>query len=152
MPTVNPQDLQGYIGKTLEASEWFTISQERINQFAEVTLDTQFIHVDPEKARRSLFGTTIAHGFLTLSLLTHLSEQGGGIVLENAKMGVNYGFDRVRFLTPVASGKRIRSHFKLIEVNEKKGGQFQLKTEVTLEIEGEETPALIAEWLTMYVM
>ncbi len=139
------------VGRALEPSPWLEITQERVNQFADATNDHQFIHVDVEKARRTPFGGTIAHGFLSLSLLSYLNAQNG-IVPEGLVMGINYGSDRVRFLAPVSVGKRIRSRQKILEVTEKKPGQWLIKTDISVEIDGEDTPALVAEILSMYVV
>ena len=148
MTTISKEDLQAKVGGELGTSNWITVTQEMINQFADVTDDHQFIHVNEEAAKMTPFGGTVAHGFLSLSLL---SAMGADVMptLEGVVMGVNYGFDKVRFIQPVRSGKRIRGHFKLTAVEEKKPGQFQSRTEVTVEIEGEDKPALMAEWLTM---
>ena len=148
MKTVKAADLQATVGADLGTSDWITIEQDRVNQFADVTEDHQFIHVNPEKAKMTPFGGPIAHGFLTLSLLSKFSEQGG-LVIEGVKMGVNYGFEKVRFLAPVKVGKRVRGHFKLKAADEKRPGQFLLTYEITVEIEGEDKPALIADWLGM---
>lgn len=147
--TIDVKNLQAQIGAEGGPSDWFLIDQARINEFADVTLDHQFIHVDPEKAAKSPFGTTIAHGFLTLSLLAHFLQSGVGVDVPNRTMGVNYGFDKVRFLQPVKVGSRIRAKTKLLEATEKKPGQYLFKLEVTIEIEGQEKPALMAEWLSM---
>ncbi len=149
--TIKAEDLPGLVGKELEPSSWLEITQERVNQFADATNDHQFIHVDPEKAAQTPFGGPIAHGFLSLSLLSFLNEQNS-VVPENLAMGINYGSDKVRYLMPVRVGKRIRSHQKILEVVEKNPGQWLLKSAVTVEIEGEETPALVAEILTMLVV
>lgn len=149
MPIIKVNELDDYLDKHLDAGDWFTVDQASINHFAEVTCDHQFIHIDEEKAKQTPFGGTIAHGFLTLSLLTHLVGDAG-ITPEGSKVMVNYGFDKVRFLMPVAAGKRVRANCKLLEAAEKKPGRHLLKTEVSIELEGEETPALIAEWLVMY--
>lgn len=148
MKTVKAADLQATVGTDLGVSDWITIEQDRVNQFADVTEDHQFIHVNPEMAKMTPFGGPIAHGFLTLSLLSKFSEQGG-LVIEGVKMGVNYGFEKVRFLAPVKVGKKVRGHFKLKAAEEKRPGQYLLTYEVTVEIEGEEKPALIADWLGM---
>ena len=147
---MTPQDLQAKAGETIGSSEWFEVSQERINQFAEATGDHQFIHVNPEMAKMTPFGTTIAHGFLTLSLIPVLRQTSDCPRPEGVKMGVNYGGNRVRFLTPVKSGKRVRAHFKLISLEEKRPGQWQETMESTIEIEGEDKPALIAEWISQF--
>ena len=136
------------IGEQEGAGEWFLIDQERINAFADVTEDHQFIHVDPEQCKTlSPFGVPIAHGFLTLSLMTLLSSTTEQPRIEGAKMGVNYGGEKVRFLTPVRSGKRVRGRFKLLSFTERKPGVWEQRTEFTLEIEGESKSALIAEWI-----
>ena len=144
--------LKDYIGKDMGTSDWLEIDQDRINKFAEATGDFQYIHVDKDRAADTPFGTTIAHGFLTLSLLSKLSSMNGGIKLENAVMGINYGLDKVRFVNPVRVNSKIRARFELIGAEEKKPKHFLLKHNVTVEIEGEEKPALIAEWLGMTVI
>ena len=149
--TIKAEDLPSLAGKELQPSSWMEITQERVNQFADATNDHQFIHIDPEKAARTPFGGPIAHGFLSLSLLSFLNEQYS-VVPENLTMGINYGSDKVRYLMPVRVGKRIRSRQKILDVTEKNPGQWLLKTAVTVEIEGEETPALVAEILTMLVV
>lgn len=149
--TIKAEDLPGLVGRELEPSPWIEITQERVNQFAEATNDYQFIHVDPEKAAQTPFGGPIAHGFLSLSLLSYLNAQNA-IVPENMVMGVNYGSDKVRYLMPVRVGKRIRSKQTVLEVTEKNPGQWLIKNAVTVEIEGEETPALVAEILSMMVV
>jgi acyl dehydratase len=116
-----------------------------------VTEDRQFIHIDPEAAKATPFGGTVAHGFLTLSLLSKLASDCV-LVCEGIKMGVNYGFDKVRFSTPVKSGKRIRGRFTLMSARERVPGQWALKYSARVEIEGEDKPALVAEWLTMQVV
>ena len=149
--TIKAEDLPGLVGTELEPSPWIEITQERVNQFAEATNDHQFIHVDPEKAAQTPFGGPIAHGFLSLSLLSYLNAQCA-VMPENLLMGINYGSDKVRYLMPVRVGKRIRSRQTVLEVTEKQPGQWLLKTAVTVEIEGEETPALVAEILSMMVV
>ncbi|MEX6632355.1 MaoC family dehydratase [Hyphococcus lacteus] len=148
MPTATTENIAEFVGKSTGTSDWLVIDQEKINQFADVTHDHQFIHVNPEAAAKTPFGTTIAHGFLTLSLLSKFAE-GGVIALEGVKMGVNYGFEKVRFVTPVKSGSRVRGHFTLMSADSKVPGQWSLKYAVKVEIEGEPKPALVAEWLTM---
>ncbi|MDF1765427.1 MAG: MaoC family dehydratase [Gammaproteobacteria bacterium] len=150
--TINANQLQDYVGKEVGLTDWITVDQERINQFAEATGDHQYIHLDAERAAQTPFGTTIAHGFLTLSLLSMLSSMGGGLKLENTVMGINYGLDKVRFLNPVKSGAKIRARFVLASADEKKPGNYLLKHSVTVEIDGEEKPALIADWLGMTVV
>ena len=147
---MSPQELQAKVGQTVGTSEWFEVSQERINQFAEATGDFQFIHIDVEKAKLTPFGGTIAHGFLTLSLIPALGATSSGPRIDGVKMGVNYGGNKVRFLAPVRSGKRVRGHFKLLELDEKRPGQWQQTMETTVEIEGEDKPALIAEWIMQF--
>jgi acyl dehydratase len=148
---VSASELQDLVGTELEPSEWLEITQGRVKEFADATNDHQFIHVDLEKAKASPFGGTIAHGFLTLSLLTHLLSEAM-VVPEKTAMTINYGSDKVRFLKPVAVGQRIRAKQQLAEANEKKPGQWLMKMNVTVEIEGEETPALIAEILFMHIV
>lgn len=148
MPYVPVTELSQYVGKELGRSDWLKIDQQRINLFAEATGDFQFIHVDPDKAAKTPFGCTIAHGFLTLSLIPKLME--GILVLpEGLKMVVNYGLDSVRFIQPVKVGSKVRLKVDLGEVTEKKPGQWLLKATATLEIEGEEKPAYIAEPLSL---
>ena len=133
---------------TLGTSDWLAVDQAMVDAFAEVTGDRQFIHVDPDAAAATPFGGTIAHGFLTLSLLASLIPDQA-VVLEGIKIGVNYGFEKIRFLAPVRTGRRIRARHTLLGVEDKGGGRYLLRTEVSVEIEGEERPALAAEWLTM---
>jgi acyl dehydratase len=136
------------MGQEVGVSSWLTVDQERIETFADATDDRQFIHVDPDAAARSPFGGTIAHGFLTLSLLSRMAAEVV-LVPDTTKMIVNYGLDRVRFLAPVRSGKRIRGHFTLDSVDEKAGGQILLHHTISVEIEDEDKPALSAVWLTL---
>ena len=145
---VKPDDIAGFVGKETGVSDWLQIDQERINQFADVTEDHQFIHVNPEAAKATPFGTTVAHGFLTLSMLSKLAESCV-IIVDGVKMGVNYGFEKVRFVNPVKSGKRIRAHFTLMSADQKIPGQWSFKYGVKVEVEGEDKPALVAEWLSM---
>ncbi|QHB30143.1 MaoC family dehydratase [Pseudomonas monteilii] len=148
MPYVPVTELSQYVGKELGRSAWLKIDQQRINLFAEATGDFQFIHVDPEKAAKTPFGDTIAHGFLTLSLIPKLIEDI--LVLpQGLKMVVNYGLDSVRFIQPVKVDSQVRLKVELAEVTEKKPGQWLLKAIATLEIEGEEKPAYIAESLSL---
>ena len=140
--------LKDYIGKDMGESEWLVGDQDRINQLADATLEHQFIHVDSEKAT-PLFGSTIAHGFLSLSLMAGLPAPQ--VAPENMTMAFNYGLDRVRFLTPVNVGSKVRTKAKLLSVDDKGDGRYLVKNEVTMEIEGQEKPAYIAESLTMYV-
>ena len=149
---IDPSRLADYIGREVGITDWFEIDQERINRFAEATEDYQYIHVDPDRAAQTPFGSTIAHGFLTLSLLSRFSNDNGGIKLKDAVMSINYGLDKVRFISPVRVGKRIRARFTLLEATEKQPGRYLLKHKVTVEIDGEEKPALIAEWLGMTIV
>ena len=148
MPYVPVAELKDYVGKELGRSDWLTIDQERINLFAEATGDFQFIHVDPVKAAQTPFGSTIAHGFLSLSLIPMLMEDIL-ILPEGLKMVVNYGLDSVRFIQPVKVNSKVRLKVELTEVSEKKPGQWLLKATATLEIEGQEKPAYIAEPLSL---
>lgn len=149
--TTKTEDIAKLIGTEVGVSDWVDVSQERINQFADVTEDHQFIHIDQEKAAKTPFGGTIAHGLLTLSLLPRLAA-GNMVSLENVQMGINYGYDKIRFLNPVPSGSRVRGRFKLTNAVEKQPGRWMFTTEVTVEIDGIETPALVATWLTMQVV
>ncbi|MBM89440.1 MAG: protein dehydratase [Gammaproteobacteria bacterium] len=149
---VNQDQLSNYVGKEVGLTDWFEIKQERINNFAEATEDFQYIHVDEERAAQTPFGETIAHGFLTLSLLSKLSSMSGAIKLENSIMGINYGLDKVRFINPVKVNSKIRARFELVSAEEKKPKHYLLKHNVTVEIQGETKPALIAEWLGMTVV
>ena len=131
-------------------SRWFTVDQAKIDAFADTTEDWQFIHVNPELAKQTPFGGTIAHGFLTLSMIPYLGANSDMPRIDGVKMGVNYGGNKTRFIAPVRAGKRIRGHWKLLEMVEKRPGQWQQTAEITIEIEGEDKPALIAEWITQY--
>ena len=148
---VSLAEFRASAGRELEPSDWFQIGQERVNQFADATEDHQFIHVDPEQAAKTPFGGTIAHGFLTLSLLVHLNEQHA-LLPEGLAMVINYGSDKVRFLAPVRVGSRVRSRQKILEVTEKSAGTFLVKTAVTVDIENAPKPALLAEVLMMFVV
>lgn len=148
MATITVQEMAGRIG-TETVSDWIEVSQEIIDKFADATGDHQFIHVNPEMAKLTPFGCTIAHGFLTLSLMPALAAKvADAPQIQGVKMAVNYGGNKVRFLQPVRSGKRVRGRFKLIEFAEKRPGQWQQTNEFTVEIEGEEKPAMIAEWIS----
>jgi len=144
-----PDQLKSAVGEEIGTSEWYEVTQENVNRFADVTSDHQFIHIDTEKAAETPFGGTIAHGFYTLSMLSHFSETGCGIAVEGTKMGVNYGCDKLRFIQPVRVGSYIRGRSVLIDVVEKAPGQYLFTSRMTVEIEGMEKPALIADWLTM---
>ena len=137
------------MGKEIGTSEWFEVDQERINQFADTTLDHQFIHVDPEKAA-PLFGSTIAHGFLSLSLIPHLTSQAV-LAPENLKHVFNYGLDKVRFINPVNVGSKVRTLSKVVSVDDKGDGRYLMKTEITMEIDGVDKPAFVAESLSMFI-
>lgn len=151
MRIVPVDELSDHVGTETGRSEWFTIDQDRIDRFAESTNDHQWIHVDPEAAAQGPFGTTIAHGFLTLSLLSYLSSEAM-VLPDGAVMYLNYGTDKVRFLTPVTVGSSIRAISVLKAVREKSPGQILLTTTVTVEIEGSEKPALVADLLTLAFM
>lgn len=148
MPTLTPDEMTARIGSET-VSDWITVDQAMIDTFAEATGDHQFIHVDPERAAQTPFGGTIAHGFLTLSLMPVMAARvPDAPVLAGVRMGVNYGGNKVRFLTPVRSGKRVRGRFKVLEFGEKRPGQYQQTVEFSVEIEDEDKPALIAEWIS----
>ena len=149
---IKPTEIESVIGKDIGTSDWVTIDQERINKFADATMDNQFIHVDPQQAE-PIFGSTIAHGFLSLSLVAGIPfQQEIGLVLEGTKMGLNYGLNKVRFLSPVPVNSEVRISMKCIDINEKNPGQFLAKNEVTMEIKGVEKPAFVAETLSMFVV
>ncbi len=150
MTAITPQAMQERVGQPLGTSEWLLVDQDMINKFADATGDHQFIHVNEAMAKMTPFGGTIAHGFLTLSLFPVLMQKSDCPRVEGVKMGVNYGGNKVRFLTPVRSGKRVRGHFRLLDLEEKRPGQWQQTLEFTVEIEGEEKPALIAEWISQF--
>jgi len=152
MPTaIKKNEIQNYINYQAEPSPWHQINQQQINQFADCTLDHQFIHVDEEKAKSTSFGSTIAHGFLTLSMLSHFAESFS-VIIDGFYMGINAGFDKVRFLQPVTVNSRIRAHAKILSIEEKKPGQFRVCTEITIELEGCKTPALVAEWISVQMV
>jgi acyl dehydratase len=146
MPAASLDDIRSRIGDEVGVSSWLTVDQARIDAFAEATEDRQFIHVDAEAAAQTPFGGTIAHGFLSLSLLSRMGAEAM-LIPEGVRIAVNYGLDRVRFLAPVRSGKRVRGRFTLDSVDEKAPGQILMRHTVTVEIEGEEKPALTAQWL-----
>ncbi len=150
MPIARLDEIRARVGKEIGTSGWILVDQDRIAAFAEATDDRQFIHLDPQLAAQTPFGGTIAHGFLSLSLL---SRMAGEVVLvpDTVKMAVNYGFDRVRFLAPVRSGKRVRGRFTLESVHDKAPGQLLLRHLVAVEIEDEDRPALSAQWLTLLI-
>ena len=146
--SISVQQMAESVG-TERVSGWVEVTQGMIDQFAEATGDHQFIHVNPEMAAKTPFGGTIAHGFLSLSLMPMLAAKTGAPGIEGAKMGVNYGGNKVRFMQPVRSGKRVRGRFKLLKFTERKPGVWEQVQEYVLEIEGEEKPALIAEWIAL---
>jgi len=151
MRIVKKEEIQDLIGTDCEPSSWLNISQERINEFADTTEDHQFIHVDPEAAKNTPFGGPIAHGFLTLSMLSRMAEEFG-IFVEGAVMGINYGFEKIRFLSPVPAGSDIRGNAKILNIIEKPNKQMVITYEVTVEIKGHDKPALVAEWISMLPM
>ena len=151
MPSVPKEELKEYIDKPLEPSEWVLIDQDRIDSFADATLDHQFIHVDKEKASQTPFGGTIAHGYLTMSLISHFLPECSVMPAE-AVMGINYGSDKMRFLQPVPVGSEVRGSAILKEVSEKAPGQLLLKNEIEVQIKGEDKPALVAEILSMFIV
>ena len=146
MPIASFDDIRSRIGEEVGVSSWIEIDQERIDTFADATEDHQFIHIDAQAAAAAGLGGTIAHGFLSLSLLSRMAADAS-LMPDGLKMALNYGLDRVRFLAPVRSGKRIRGRFTLDSIEEKAPGQWLLRHTVTVEIEGEEKPALSAQWL-----
>lgn len=148
MPLAHFDEIRRRVGEEVGVSSWLLVDQERIQAFAETTEDRQFIHVDPQAAAQSPFGGTIAHGFLTLSLLSRMAAEGM-LIPDDARVIVNYGLDRVRFLAPVRSGSRVRGRFVLDSIEEKARGEILLRHLVTVEIEGEDKPALSAAWLTL---
>jgi acyl dehydratase len=150
-PAIAIAELQARIGAETGVSRWFEISQARIDAFADVTEDQQFIHVDPAAAEATPFGGTIAHGFLTLSMLSAIAYDALPRVAGLA-MGVNYGFDKLRFVAPVRAGSRIRGRFKLQAVTRRSETEYQARNTVTVEIDGETKPALVAEWLSLYIL
>ena len=148
MATVTVDDMKNSVG-TERVSDWVEVTQAMIDKFADATGDHQFIHIDPARAAQTPFGGTIAHGFLTLSLMPLLaSKVPDAPQLEGVKMGVNYGGNKVRFLTPVRSGSKVRGRFKTLAFEEKRPGQYQQTNEFTVEIEGAPKPAMIAEWIS----
>lgn len=140
-------ELRGMVGTEIGVSRWITVDQDMINRFADVTDDHQFIHLDPVRAKAETpFGGAVAHGFLTLSLLSTMIYEAGP-ALKGIASSVNYGFDRIRFISPVLSGSRIRGRFFLAELDESKPGEVTYRQDVTVEIEGADKPALVARWI-----
>ncbi len=148
---VPKEEILNQVGVKFDPGPWSEMPQERINAFADCTEDHQFIHVDLDRAAQTPFGGTIAHGLLTLSMLVKMCEDSA-IMPDNIVMGLNYGFDKVRFLAPVKEGKRIRAHVEILNIDQKDDNRFLIKQGISVEIEGEETPALIAEWLAMVIV
>lgn len=145
-PPISLEAYQAMVGQEIGVSSWLLIDQKRIDAYADVCEDHQFIHVDPERAKATPFGTTVAHGFLTMSLLSVMSYEVMPAV-EGTAMGVNYGFDKLRFISPVKSGKRVRGRFTLVKAELRRPKELQSLTNVTVEIEGEDKPALVADWI-----
>ena len=147
METLSVQGFQDHVGKLIGTSKWFVIDQSRIDSFADVTEDHQFIHVDAAKAAETVFERTVAHGFLTLSMLSAMSYSAIPR-LQGLKMGVNYGFNKIRFVTPVAAGSKVRAHFNLQSSKLEKPGELTNIVDLSIEIDGSDRPALIAEWVS----
>ena len=146
-PPLSLAAYQAMVGKEVGVSSWHLLDQPRINAFADVIEDHQFIHIDPERAKRETpFGSTVAHGFLTMSLLSIMSYEVMPVI-EGTTMGVNYGFDKLRFISPVKAGSRVRGRFVLAEAKLRKDKELQSRTNVTVEIEGEDKPAIVADWI-----
>src|SRR6476646_11844776 len=151
MPFATLDEIRARIGEEIGVSSWLTVDQGRIDDFAEATEDKQFIHTDPAAAAQTPFGGTIAHGFLTLSLLSRMAAEAS-LLPDSLKIAVNYGFERVRFLSPVRAGNRVRGRFTLDSVEEKAPGQILMRHNVTVEIEGGDKPALTALWLGLMIV
>jgi acyl dehydratase len=149
--TMTLDEIRGYVGREIGVSEWFLIDQDRIDRFADLTEDHMFLHVNPAAAKATPYGGTIAHGLLTLSMMPVMAYQAMPGVT-GTKMGVNYGYNKVRFMAPVKSGKRVRGRFTVKAIEPQSGGRMQIVQDVTIEIEGEAKPALAAEWITMVWM
>jgi len=146
-PPISLEAYQEMVGREVGVSSWHVVDQKRIDVYADVIEDRQFIHVDPERAKaETAFGTTIAHGFLTMSLMSIMSYEVMPVI-SGTTMGVNYGFDKLRFISPVRSGSRVRGRFTLTEATLRKPKELQSRTHVAVEIEGEEKPALVADWI-----
>jgi acyl dehydratase len=151
MPVASLEEIRARIGQEVGVSSWVVVDQPRIDAFAEATEDRQFIHTDPASAAQTPFGGTIAHGFLSLSLLSHMGAEAM-LLPAGLKMAINYGLDRVRFLAPVRAGSRVRGRFTLDSVEERAPGKILMRHIVTVEIEGEDKPALTAEWLGLMIV
>ena len=146
-PPISLIAYQNMVGHEVGVSSWHLVDQGRINLYADVIDDHQFIHIDPERAKKETpYGSTVAHGFLTMSLMSIMSYEVMPVI-EGTTMGVNYGFDRLRFISPVRAGSRVRGRFVLAEAKLRKPTELQSRTNVTVEIEGEEKPALVADWI-----
>src|ERR1700750_3373642 len=146
-PPISLATYQGMVGNEVGVSSWYLVDQKRIDVFADVIEDHQFIHIDPERAKKETpFGSTVAHGFLTMSLLSIMSYEVMPVI-ERTTMGVNYGFDKLRFISPVRAGSRVRGRFVLAEARLRKPKELQSRTNVTVEIEGEDKPAIVADWI-----
>lgn len=143
--------LRGKIGETLGVSRWFPVDQARIDAFADITEDHQYIHIDPERAAQTPFGATVAHGFLTLSLLSAMAYDGQPAIA-GAQMSVNYGMNRLRFVSPVRAGSRVRAHFTLSALDERKPGEVTVTWAVEVEIEGQDRPAIVCDWLQRHYL
>lgn len=148
---IKKDQLVNYIGHQSAPTPWHQVTQAQINQFADCTLDHQFIHVDEAAAKQSPFGATIAHGFLSLSMLSHFAESYS-VLIDGFYMGLNAGFDKVRFLQPVTVNSRIRAHAKILSIKETKPNQYRFNTEVTIEIEDCDKPALVAQWISVQLV
>jgi len=151
LKTIPLEEFKNLAGTELGTSDWMRVDQDRINRFADATDDHQFIHVNPEQAAKTPFGSTIAHGYLSLSLVPHLNAQTM-VAPAGTVMGINYGSDKIRFLQPVITGSRIRTNSKVLSVVEKSPGQWLLKAAVTVEIEGSKKPAMVAELLSLLIV
>jgi acyl dehydratase len=145
-PPISLSAYQDMVGREVGVSSWHLVDQGRINIYADVIEDHQFIHVDPARASETPFGTTVAHGFLTMSLMSIMSYEVMPVI-DGTTMGVNYGFDKLRFISPVRSGKRVRGRFTLAEAKLRKPTELLSRTNVSVEIEGEDKPALVADWI-----
>jgi acyl dehydratase len=145
-PPISLAAYQDMVGREVGVSSWHLVDQGRINIYADVIEDHQFIHVDPARASETPFGSTVAHGFLTMSLMSIMSYEVMPVI-EGTTMGVNYGFDKLRFISPVRSGKRVRGRFTLAEAKLRKPSELMSRTNVSVEIEGEDKPALVADWI-----
>ncbi len=151
MKIIDPIEIEEFTDFISEPTDWFTVTQKQIDDFAECTLDKQFIHVDVDKAKETAYGSTIAHGFLSLSMLSFFSKKFM-LEIKGMEMGINAGFDKIRFITPVKVNSKIRAHAKTISIVEKKSKMFLQKIEVTIQIEHEEKPALVAIWNVMQII